>query len=86
MRYLLDYMTFVFRQADGFKTGIRQQKRQPMASEIEIRLKHIKSNQPDKDTILDEFFKIIPMNLGVINVGELLKKLLRFRKEGLVEV
>jgi hypothetical protein len=49
---------------------------------IEI-LTIIKSNQPDKDTVLDDFFKIFPMNLGAVNFGELLKKLLRFRKERL---
>jgi hypothetical protein len=56
---------------------------QEMLHKIIEMLTIIKSNQPDKDTVLDEFFKIIPMNLGVINAGELLKKLLRFRKERL---
>ncbi len=62
--------------------GIIQANQEMLHKIIEM-LTVIKSNQPDKDTVLDEFFKIVPMNLGVINAGELLKKLLRFRKERL---
>jgi internalin A len=56
---------------------------QEMLHKVIEMLTVIKSNQPDKDTVLDEFFKVVPLDFGLFNAGELLKKLLRFRKERL---
>ena len=47
--------------------------------EIIALLQIILSNQPEKDTALDSFFKIVKLDLGVVNFGELLKRVLKYK-------
>jgi hypothetical protein len=49
-------------------------------SKNDIALETIKSSLPGEETALDAFFKIVKLDLGVINAGELLKRLLKYKE------
>ena len=51
---------------------------------ILILQKKIANNQSDKDTALDEFFSIVKLDFGIIDFGELLKRVLKYKKRSFI--
>jgi len=55
-------------------------KNEDKLNEIVRLLETIKSNLPEKETALDDFFKMVPLDLQLVNVGEVLKRLLKYKE------
>ena len=55
-------------------------KNEDKLNEIVRLLETIISNLPGEETTLDTFFKIVKLDFGVINAGELLKRILKYKE------